>query len=148
MAEYRWSSKRVQELLEEMSGNQKNFKTKPSGKKVKNPRTGYKYVTHGYFYIDCAYGGTKLAYVMPYSSGQTDVTSGFIPSGQLAYYLQSAGVHGLSHQFKELERWWIPRQKASFEREGQPLLCRRCKEEMPRGRMLPVCEKCSMELRK
>jgi hypothetical protein len=116
MAGYRWSGKRVRELLEEFSDNQKNFKTKPSGHPVKDAR-GYKQYPNGCFRIDGAYGGWKLVYQLPYSSAITEVSpGGYISSGKLADYLMALGPGGLKMRFKELQKRWKPTQKASFER--------------------------------
>lgn len=148
MAGFRWSDKKVSELLEEMSNGQKNFKTKPSGRAVKNPRSSYKYYTHGYFHIGGAYGGVKLEYVLPYSSGVSSVTSGYVGSGKLADYLLARGADGLARDFKALEKRWIPTQKAQFEREGKPRYCRRCNAKIPEHRIANLCDKCLKEVRR
>jgi hypothetical protein len=114
MAGFRWSDKKVRELLEELSGGQKYFKTKETGRLVKSPHSGYKYATHGYFQIDGAYGGVKLVYVLPYSSGHSSITSGYVASGKLADYIIARGRDGLSRDFKELEKRWKPTQKERF----------------------------------
>lgn len=117
MAGYRWSSKRVGELLEELSDNQKNFKTLPSGRAVKDAH-GYKRYPNGLFYIDGAYGGVKLVYQLPYSSGITEVSpGGFVSSGKLADFLMALGSSGLKMRFNELQKRWKATEKAQFERE-------------------------------
>lgn len=118
MAGFRWSDKRVRELLEEMSNGQKNFKTKPSGRVVKSPKTGYKYHTNGYFHIGGAYGGVKLEYVLPYSTAVDSITSGYVGSGKLAEYLLARGADGLARDFRRLEKRWKPTQKERFLRGG------------------------------
>ncbi|MFA5445508.1 MAG: hypothetical protein WC262_11115 [Bacteroidales bacterium] len=117
MAGYRWSSKRVGELLEELSDNQKNFKTLPSGRAVKDAH-GYKEYPNGMLRIDGAYGGVKLVYQLPYSSGITEVSpGGFVSSGKLADFLMALGSSGLKVRFNELQKRWKPSMKARFERE-------------------------------
>lgn len=117
MAGYRWSSKRVRDLLEDLSDNQKNFKTLPSGRAVKDAH-GYKRYPNGLFYIDGAYGGVRLVYQLPYSSGITEVSpGGFVSSGKLADYLTTLGASGLKMRFNELQKWWKATEKARFERE-------------------------------
>lgn len=114
---FRWSGKRVRELLEELSDNQKNFKTEPSGRPVKT-LSGGKVYPNGYFRIDGAYGGYKLAYVIPYTPGaETDVTSGFIGSGELAEKLLTMGAVGLKYRFKELQKRYKQTEKEFHELE-------------------------------
>jgi hypothetical protein len=110
MAAYRWSGKRVEELLKVLSQHGKAFSTTESARKV------HGYSTRGYFYIDQAYGGCKLAYVLPYSTGQTDVTSGFVSSGKLADRLEAMGTAGLAATYRSLEKHWKPVMKARLER--------------------------------
>ena len=117
MAGYRWSSKRVRDLLEELSDNQKNFKTQPSGRAVKDAH-GYKRYPNGLFRIDGAYGGVRLVYQLPYSSAITEVSpGGFVSSGKLADFLMALGSSGLKVRFNELQKRWKPSMKARFERE-------------------------------
>lgn len=117
MAGYRWSSKRVRDLLEELSDNQKNFKTQPSGRAVKDAH-GYKRYPNGLFYIDGAYGGVKLVYQLPYRSAITEVSpGGFVSSGKLADFLMALGSSGLKVRFNELQKRWKATEKAQFERE-------------------------------
>lgn len=117
MTGYRWSGKRVRELLEEFSGGQKNFKTKPSGRPVKDAH-GYKEYPNGFFWIGGAYGGWKLVYQLPYSTGVIEVSpGGFISSGKLADYLMALGPIGLKAKFAQLQKHWKPIKKADFERE-------------------------------
>ncbi len=117
MAGYRWSGKTVVELLEEMSDNQKNFKTKVSGRPVKDAY-GYKVYPNGYFYISGAYGGWKLSYRLPYSSAETEVSPyGFCPSGKLAEYLLALGSSGLKEKFNKLQKQYKASMKARLARE-------------------------------
>jgi hypothetical protein len=117
MAGYRWSGKRVQELLEEFSGDQKNFKTKPSGRPVKDTY-GYKRHPNGCFRIDGAYSGWKLVYQLPYSTAITEVSpGGYISSGKLADYLMALGPGGLKLRFNELQKQWKPSMKAQLDRK-------------------------------
>jgi len=117
MAGYRWSSKRVRDLLEELSDNQKNFKTQPSGRAVKDAH-GYKRYPNGLFRIDGAYGGVRLVYQLPYSSGITEVSpGGYISSGKLADYLMALGPGGLKLRFNELQKQWKPSMKAQLDRK-------------------------------
>jgi len=121
---FRWSGKRVKELLEELSDDQKNFKTKPSGRRVsiypkgdKNYSKGDKYVTHGYFRISGAYGGWELQYVYPYSTAVMDISpGGHISSGKLADYLLALGSGGLKMRFRELEKVHKPLEREYFNR--------------------------------
>ena len=116
MVGFRWSSKKVAELLKHLSQHGKAFPITESTRRVKIKGYTHGYSTRGYFYIDGAYGGVKLAYVLPYSTGQHDVTSGYIPSGKLADILQSMGTVGLSAHYCSLEKHWKPVMKAQFER--------------------------------
>ncbi len=117
MASYRWTGKRVRELLEILSGNQKNFKTKPSGRTVKSA-TGYKQSPNGFFRIDGAYGGWQLVYQLPYSTGITVVsTGGFTSPGKLADYLMALGSDGLKMRFRDLQKYWKPIGKEQLEYE-------------------------------
>jgi hypothetical protein len=116
MAE-RWTFKKLQELLEYYSGNQKNFKTKRSGRGVIGP-AGYNYCVHGYFEIHGAYGGYKLVYVLPYSSAVTEVSQdGFDSARKLADFLYANGAAGLKMRFKELEKRYKPVMKERLERD-------------------------------
>jgi hypothetical protein len=119
MAE-RWSGKRVQELLESFSENEKNFKTRRSGRGVKigYPGERYGYCTHGYFRIDAAYGGYELQYVLPYSTGVTNVSPhGHDSSRKLAEFLYALGPSGLKKRYRDLERVYKPMMKERFARQ-------------------------------
>lgn len=116
MAGIRWSGKKVRELLEELSDGQKAFKTKPSGTPVKDA-WGYKQHPNGYFQIEGAYGGYKLAYVLPYSSAETNVTEGYIPSGRLADKLLTMGRVGLKAKYLDLQKRHKKRGKEMLEYE-------------------------------
>lgn len=116
----RWSGKRVEALLEEFSDNQKNFKTKRSGRGVKigYPGERYGYCTHGYFRVDAAYGGYELQYVLPYSTGVTEVShAGHDSSRKLAEFIYTLGPSGLKTKFKDLEKRYKSSQKERFLRE-------------------------------
>lgn len=117
MQSFRWSSKKVEQLLKTLSRGGKAFATTPSARRIKTKHYSYGYSTRGYFYIDGAYGGVKLAYVLPYSTGQSDVTSGYVPSGKLAYLLENMGTAGLAANYRKLERYWRPIMKKRFEKE-------------------------------
>ena len=112
----RWSSKKVRELLVMLSRNERAFPVSESKIKVKGHH-GYKYSTRGYFFIDGAYGGVKLEYVLPYSTGVDNVTHGHIPSGELAKILNALGSDGLKGKYVALEKYWKPIMKREFEAE-------------------------------
>lgn len=116
MSSFRWSGKRVKEFLEAISDEQTNFKTKPSGRLVKTA-TGTKVSPNGYFRIDGAHGGWQLVYVLPYSTGVTEVTSGFVGSGELADKLITMGRPGLRQRYRDLEKQWKPIGKRQFDEE-------------------------------
>lgn len=116
MSSFRWSGKRVRELLEAMSDDQTNLKTEPSGPLVRNAN-GTLVSRSGYFRIDGAYGGWQLEYVLPYSMGVINITSGHIGSGELADKLITWGRSGLKQKYRELEKVWKPRGKEEFDRK-------------------------------
>jgi len=115
----RWSSKKVEQLLVQLSHNGKSFPTTPSARRIKTKQYSYGYSTRGYFYIDGAYGGVKLAYVLPYSTGEENVTSGYVPSGQLADRLMAMGTTGLAATYRNLEKRWKPIMKREFEEQSR-----------------------------
>lgn len=117
MPQTRWSMKRVEHLLKVLSQGGKAFAISPSVRRIRTKNYRYGYSTRGYFYIDGAYGGVKLAYILPYSTGQSDVTSGYIPSGRLAEKLEAMGTIGLAAHYRNLEKRWKPIMKKQFERE-------------------------------
>jgi hypothetical protein len=112
----RWSSKKVEALLKSLSHQGKAFPISESARRVKVKGYGHGYSTRGYFYIDMAYGGCKLAYMLPYSTGQHDVTSGYVSSGKLADRLEAMGTAGLAATYRQLEKHWKPAMKAQFDR--------------------------------
>lgn len=128
MSSFRWSGKRVRELLEAMSDDQTNFKTEPSGPLVRDAKkllvrdaNGTLVSRSGYFRIDGAYGGWQLEYVLPYSTGVINITSGHIGSGELADKLITWGRSGLKQKYRELEKVWKPRGKEEFDRKKKSL---------------------------
>lgn len=113
----RWSGKKAHELLEKLSDNQKNFRTKPTGRPIKDNRGSYVY-PNGYFSIEGAYGGYKLVYVLPYSYGATtDVTLGFVSPGKIADFLMIYGVEGLEQRFNDYQEKYKPVEKENFYRK-------------------------------
>jgi hypothetical protein len=109
-----WSGKKVEALLKQLSQGGKAFPTTESVRKA--PVVGYRhgYTTRGYFSIAGAYGGYKLEYNLPYSSGVHDVTSGFISSGKLADKLEAMGTIGLKATYREMEKHYRPIYKARY----------------------------------
>jgi len=112
----RWSSKKVESLLKSLSNGGKSFPITESARRIKVKGYGHGYSTRGYFAIDMAYGGCKLVYMLPYSTGQHDVTSGYVSSGKLADRLYAMGSPGLAATYRQLEKHWKPSMKAQFER--------------------------------
>lgn len=111
-----WSSKKVEALLKIMSQGGRAFPTTESTRRAKVKGYRHGYTVRGYFSIDMAYGGCKLVYMLPYSTGQHDVTSGYISSGKLADRLEAMGTVGLAATYRQLEKHWKPAMKAQFER--------------------------------
>jgi hypothetical protein len=112
----RWSAKKVETLLKSLSHHGKAFPITESARRA--PTKGYRhgYTTRGYFGIYGAYGGVKLVYYVPYSTGEVDVTSGFVSSGKLAEKLEAMGTIGLAAHYKHLEKHWRASQKERYER--------------------------------
>ena len=115
----RWSSKKVEHLLKTLSHGGKAFPVTESVRKapIRGHPARYGYTTRGYLSIDMAYGGCKLVYNLPYSSGVHDVTSGFVSSGKLADRLESMGTAGLAATYRSLEKHFRPGQKERYERK-------------------------------
>jgi len=109
-----WSGKKVEALLKQLSQGGKAFPTTESVRKA--PVAGYRhgYTTRGYFSIDGAYGGYKLEYNIPYSSGNLGVTSGFISSGKLADILEAMGTAGLKATYRRNEKHFRPMYKERY----------------------------------
>jgi hypothetical protein len=114
---FRWSDKRVRELLVELSQGGKAFPTTPSKRAVRGPH-GYRYPVRGHFHIGGAYGGVRLDYILPYSGGAVhNLTSGYISSGKLADYLLARGSDGLARDFRRLEKQYKESMKRRMELE-------------------------------
>ncbi len=115
----RWTDKSLQELLETLSDNGKNFLTKESKTKVKSKKTGYSYPTRGRFKLYTAYEwGYKLIYVPPYTGGvRIEVTQNYLPPGKMAELLMSMGGSGLKSKYNAFEKEYKQSYKASFERK-------------------------------